>query len=360
MQFIREIFSKNTYQFINLSTEVFLAIVILVSSFLYPETTHASLFSSIFNSVVGDQVYAKTLDIKDTQNSQNMFTLRAVTNPSLAYSEDRTVLASENSLLAEIGPSGTIRELDDAVNNTQISLYTVRSGDTISQIAKMFNVSVNTIIWANSLGANPVIKEGQNLIILPISGVRHTVKKGETIKSIVARYKADLNEVLLDNDLTISSTLKDGDTIIIPDAEPTEVRPIIKNGVKTTAKLHDANGPSYPGYYSRPIIGGRKSQGLHGYNGVDLAASVGTPIYASAGGIVIASMSNGGWNGGYGNYVIISHTNGTQTLYSHNSVNLVTVGQRVEQGDMIAKVGMTGKTTGPHVHFEIRGAKNPF
>jgi murein DD-endopeptidase MepM/ murein hydrolase activator NlpD len=91
-----------------------------------------------------------------------------------------------------------------------------------------------------------------------------------------------------------------------------------------------------------------------------LAAPVGTLIKASAAGKVISSINNGGWNGGYGNYVIIAHDNGSQTLYAHNQKNFVTVGERVEQGEIIAKIGMTGKTTGPHVHFEIRGAKNPF
>jgi murein DD-endopeptidase MepM/ murein hydrolase activator NlpD len=109
----------------------------------------------------------------------------------------------------------------------------------------------------------------------------------------------------------------------------------------------------------RPVSGGRESQGLHGYNAVDLAAPVGTPIYAAAEGTVIVSIM-GGWNGGYGNYVVISHPNGTQTLYAHAKETLVIPGQHVEQGQLIAKIGMTGKTTGPHVHFEIRGARNPF
>lgn len=360
MQFFRHIFSKNTYLALNLSKEVILALIIVVLPIFYPKTVHASFFSAIFGDIAGDQASAKALDTSDTLNSQNMPVLKAVINPSNVISDVQPVIISQNSLSAEIGPSGTISEIEDPVN-TQISLYTVRKGDTLSEISHMFEVSVNTIIWANSLGRNPILREGQNLIILPITGIRHIVKKGETIKGIVQKYKADLNEVMLDNDISINSVLNEGDTIIIPDAEPTVETQV--SGVKTqrtTARLHDANGPSYPGYYMRPIVGGRKSQGLHGYNGIDLAASVGTPIYASAGGTVIASMTNGGWNGGYGNYVIISHSNGTQTLYAHNSVNLVSIGQYVDRGDMIARIGMTGKTTGPHVHFEIRGAKNPF
>src|SRR5690606_1590516 len=100
------------------------------------------------------------------------------------------------------------------------------------------------------------------------------------------------------------------------------------------------------------------TQGLHGYNGIDLGAPVGTGVYASAGGSVILAKSSG-WNGGYGNYIIISHDNGTQTLYSHLSSVNVSLGQRVSQGDLIGAVGSTGKSTGPHLHFEVRGASNP-
>ena len=110
------------------------------------------------------------------------------------------------------------------------------------------------------------------------------------------------------------------------------------------------------GYYIRPIVGGRRSQGLHGRNAVDFAAPTGTPILASAAGTVVFS----GRNGGYGNLIVIEHNNGTQTAYAHNSKNLVKQGDVVEQGDIIGRVGSTGKSTGPHVHFEIRGAKNPF
>ncbi|MEK7135159.1 MAG: M23 family metallopeptidase, partial [Patescibacteria group bacterium] len=108
-----------------------------------------------------------------------------------------------------------------------------------------------------------------------------------------------------------------------------------------------------------PIRGGLKSQGIHGHNGVDLAAPVGTPIVASADGKVILSRT-GGYNGGYGTYVVISHANGTQSLYAHMSANNVAVGEVVSQGQVIGAIGMTGKTTGPHIHFEIRGARNPF
>ena len=113
-------------------------------------------------------------------------------------------------------------------------------------------------------------------------------------------------------------------------------------------------------YYSWPLAGGSITQGLHGWNAVDIGAPSGTPIYAAAAGTVIVARSGGGWNGGYGNYVVVSHPNGTQTLYAHMSRVSATVGAHVGQGETIGKVGMTGEATGPHIHFEVRGAVNPF
>jgi len=353
MKFFRYTFSQNTYSSINLSKELFIAFFIIILPLFYPQTANASLFSFI-SDMATDKASAKTFDIQDAPNSQNMTVLKAAlnSNPHPNIPNEQRISASENIFLAEIGPSGTISDIENPIN-TQISIYIVRSGDTLSEIANMFDVSVNTIVWANDLGKNKTIKEGQTLVILPISGIKHIVKKGDTIKGIVAKYKADIDEILEYNNLSINSVIAEGDVIIVPDAEPTY-------DTKSSSVNVSSKVPSYVGYYMRPVYVGRKSQSIHGYNGVDLAAPVGTPIYASAGGVVIVSTSDGSWHGGYGNYVVISHPNGTQTLYAHNSTNLVSVGQRVEKGDMIAKLGITGKTTGPHVHFEIRGAKNPF
>lgn len=357
MEFLTKFGYKKICSNINKITIVAIATVCYLSQ---PKMVEAGIFSAL-TELGGDKVSAKSIDISSS-NSQDMFLLEAPANSDLNpnKSDKQPILAFGNALSAEIGPQGTVSDIESRVSN-EISIYTVRKGDSISSIADMFDVSINTIIWANELGRNTSLSEGQTLVILPISGIKYTVKKGDTIKGIVFRYKADLDEVLQYNDLTLSSPLIVGATIVIPDAEPSyvEAPKTIKTKVPTN-KAHDTNGPFYPGYFIRPIAGGYKSQGLHGYNGVDLAAPVGTPIRASAGGKVISSISNGSWNGGYGNYVIIAHDNGTKTLYAHTQKNFVKVGDIVEQGEMIAKIGVTGKTTGPHVHFEIRGAKNPF
>lgn len=258
-----------------------------------------------------------------------------------------------SALEPEVGPLGTTRDLEDLPASDQISIYVVRPGDTLSEIAEMFRVSVNTIIWANDLRRATDIKEDQVLVILPITGIRHTVVKGETLQSIAKKYRGDLEEIVRFNGLKTDAALAVGAVIIIPDGE------VSAPAAPGQPRFVRGGGPEYVGYYLRPIRGGIKTQGLHGYNGVDLATAAGEPIYAAAAGRVIISRASG-WNGGYGNYLVIEHTNGTQTLYAHNQSNIVSVGQRVVEGQVVGYVGSTGKSTGPHVHFEVRGAKNPF
>lgn len=250
----------------------------------------------------------------------------------------------EGEFFVDLGKSGT----------GQISVYTVRKGDTLSEIADMFDVSVNTVIWANDLRGSR-IKEGQELVILPLSGVRHIVKSGDTIASLAKKYKANQDDIISYNGLSSNAKLAVGDEIIIPDGEMTSSSGSTSNIVTKVV----SGFKEYVGFYLRPIVGGKRSQGLHGHNAIDLAAPIGTPIVAAADGTVVVSRKSG-YNGGYGVYIVISHSNGTQTVYAHMSTNNVSVGQQVAQGQVVGAIGMTGNTTGPHVHFEIRGARNPF
>lgn len=284
-------------------------------------------------------------------NSQTMDLLEGYLNINPAGTGGAVVAIVDNSALSSADDSGAFIDLGRS-GTGQILLYAVRSGDTLSGIAEMFGVSVNTIIWANDLKSK-TLKEGQELIILPISGVRHTVKSGDTLQTLAKKYKADLNDILSYNGLESDAKIAVGDVIIIPDG-------VVSAAAQTSiAKSSSSQSVVASGYYIRPLRGGVKSQGIHGYNGVDIAAPVGTPIVASAGGTVIIAKASG-YNGGYGLYVAIKHPNGTQTLYGHMSKVNVTVGQQVEQGETIGAVGNTGRSTGPHIHFEVRGAKNPF
>lgn len=295
-------------------------------------------------------------------NSQNVVLLEPTTG-SLSTSSPRleieTTITGGSAVLPEAGPLGTAADLkDNQAPSDLISVYTVHSGDTIETVAKMYNVSANTIRWANDLKKGAIIKPGDNLVILPITGIQLTVKKGDTIKGLAKKYGGNFEEIVAYNDLDPAKGLTIGDTIIIPDGEESTIVSSTKPVPKLPAKY---NGPSYAGYYLRPVTNYRRTQGLHGYyhNAVDLAASLGTSVYAAADGRVIIAKT-GGWNSGYGNYIVISHPNGTQTLYGHLSNLNVAVGQNVNKGDTIGGIGNTGKSTGPHLHFEVRGAANPF
>jgi murein DD-endopeptidase MepM/ murein hydrolase activator NlpD len=203
-----------------------------------------------------------------------------------------------------------------------------------------------------------MIRIGQTLIILPVSGVQHLVKKGDTIESIAKKYKGDAAEIRDFNDLSVADVLAVGDTIIIPDGETATI--VFSPGASKSVATY----PSYQGYYAHPLPTVRKkTQGIHGYNGVDLAAPQGEMVLAAAEGTVIISRfrtAGNPWFGGYGNYIVVEHQNGTQTLYAHLHAVYVSVGVRVSKGQPIGEVGSTGKSTGPHLHFEVRGAKNPF
>jgi LysM repeat protein len=191
--------------------------------------------------------------------------------------------------------------------------------------------------------------------VLPVNGVTHTVKRGDNIITIAQRYRTEANKILSHNNLSPNDIIGIGDVLVIPDGRP---HVPISPSVTPSAPIHSlANISGYFGLPSR----GRITQGLHLYNAVDVGGSnyCNTPIYASAAGTVITSKTSG-WNGGYGKYIKISHPNSTVTLYAHNSQNLVSSGQYVSKGQIIALMGATGRTTGCHVHFETRGARNPF
>lgn len=284
--------------------------------------------------------------------------LSAVQNPDpYANGHGGADVMVNDDVLVSSGPVGDDVIASNKVSTGEISVYTVRAGDTLSHIADMYGVTTNTILWANELTKATAIKEGQNLIILPIAGVRHVVKKGDTISSIAKNYEGDSNEILSYNQLESANDLIVGMTIVVPGGA-LHSAPVIKKATPTRSSGGSALASGVSGFV-HPAPGAVKTQGLHGYNGVDLAASVGTSIRAAAAGEVIVSKSSG-WNGGYGQYIVIKHKNGAQTLYAHLSSNGVGVGAVVSQGEVIGAMGNTGKSTGPHLHFEVRGASNPF
>jgi len=322
-----------------------------------PMSVHAGVFSSLFGVL---PVEEKEVAYISQTNAQTVPLLKAALNadPNPAKGGG-DVIVEEYALVPDGDISGDDDDTNSRTANGEISVYTVRPADTLSQTAEMFGVSAKTILWANDITNSDVIRPGDTLVILPITGVRHVVKDGDTIGGIAKKYDGDVDDILAYNQLSSADEISVGDTIVIPGGEiATPKRTYAAAPVRTSGGSATVSGGGSSGFV-HPLPGAVKTQGIHGYNGVDLAAGVGTPIRAAAAGDVIVAK-NSGWNGGYGLYVVVRHPNGTQTLYAHNSSNAVSVGQHVSAGQTVAYVGSTGRSTGSHVHFEVRGARNPF
>lgn len=258
-------------------------------------------------------------------------------------------------LTVETGAQGSGRE--------GIIEYVTRQGDTLSGLAAEFGISEETILWANNLDKSSVLAAGKTLVILPVSGVSHVVKAGETLSQIVQRYRANLENTLRYNALDNENEVFVGDIIIVPDG---------KMPLPVAQKPIPSYAPVKSGYFIAPLPAGyRRTQGLHWYNAVDLTrGQCGDPIYAAADGIVqkvmLTTSTLRSAFGGAGNHLTLLHPNGVVTSYGHLLGALVTAGQNVTQGQVIAYVGGepgtpgAGRSTGCHVHFQVMGAANPF
>lgn len=335
-----------------------LSLVAILSVFT-PFENHSGFLTGSKNTALAQSNSTEGKGGAIYKNIQTFTILSAARNidPNPARGGGGITIVDDLALVSEDGPEGTgIDIISKKPSSDQITLYIVREGDTLSAIADMFEVSPNTLRWANNVSPKSTIQPGDSLIILPMDGLRHTVKSGDTLASIARTYDADAEEILIFNGLEEDTPLEKGSTITIPGGEMPAPK-VQKPSVKHTQNGDPSSTKS--GSLIRPIIGGVRTQGIHGYNAIDLGAPVGTGVRAAAAGKVILSRA-GGWNGGYGNYIVIDHGNGTQTLYAHLSANSVGVGEYVAQGQTIGAVGSTGRSTGPHLHFEVRGAKNPF
>ncbi len=284
-----------------------------------------------------------------------------------------TALEKENVKLEQINPSASGEVTPTTVEVTvgedsgtkvlnqdgAISEYVVVAGDSVAGIAQKFNITVETILWANDLKKNSPVQVGQKLVILPVSGVSYKIKSGDTIGEISEKFHISQKELSEFNDLTDGMLLV-GETIVIPGGKLTAPVVVSVKVDADTVSVKTDSTTKASGYFSRPVASGLRTQGIHGHNGIDIAAPEGTPIIAARDGYVSLARGGDGWNGGYGNYVVVTHENGVQTLYAHMSSIDVLQGQKVNRGQKVGGMGNTGQSTGVHLHFEVRGAKNPF
>lgn len=271
--------------------------------------------------------------------------------------EEANIITYENDALVNRNPLAlnTTGSSETSSAREGIISYTVENGDTVSGIANKFQVSVNTILWANNLSAYSLIRPGNTLTILPTSGVVHKVKSGETVGKIALQYGVEEKDIFSYNDIKSANSLVIGQNIIIP------------GGRKTTTQTAVASKPSTPASVVEKLTTPKKATDSGSsmvwpteghritqyyswrHTGLDIANKTGTPLYAAEAGTVEYS----GWSNGYGYNVLVNHGGGKKTRYAHASKLYVKVGDKVARGEQIAAMGSTGWSTGPHIHFEV-------
>ncbi|MCR4741657.1 MAG: M23 family metallopeptidase [Treponema sp.] len=261
------------------------------------------------------------------------------------YNENLESFLVENSekLEEELVKSETTQEESLITYET----YRVKKGDMIGYIADEFGITQDTIISVNNIKQSRLIQVGQYLKIPSMTGIIYTIKKtGETPATIAEKYEIDAEKCAKVNAMAVNTELTAGASIFVPDAELDWTTRQEINGDLFHRPIHARYWLSSPyGWRDSPFNTGKRS--FHG--GIDMACSKGTPIYASLDGVVTAT----GYNATYGNYVIVAHHSGYKTLYAHMSAITCRKGNFVYTNTMIGRVGSTGMSTGPHLHFTV-------
>lgn len=245
-----------------------------------------------------------------------------------------------------------------------VTYHSVEGGETVSQIAEAYGISINTILWENRITDREYIKPGQKLTILPVTGLAHKIVSGDTVVSIAKKYQADETAIIDANKLADASAITTDQVLLVPNGRmPAPVaQPVARFASSAGDSGSVPDGVTAPrgGKLLWPTVSKKINQYFtYRHRGIDIDGNYSSPVYAAEAGRVVSS----GWGGGYGLHVVIDHGNGMQTLYGHTSKSFVRPGQFVEKGQTIAMQGCTGWCTGVHVHFEvfIRGVKvNPF
>lgn len=281
----------------------------------------------------------------------------------------------------------TRRKIIVAANNekfepVKVREYVVAPGDSLWSISHNLNVDTETIRGSNNFRTSSALKPGVKLRIPNQDGIFYTLKDGETIEEVAKRYRVSKSKVYLVNEGVNMAALKAGDEVFLPGAKPEALREVkpapklaeskkaepVRKSQPVPAKPEKrqrgeiavrASGFRWPimgrinspfGWRTHPVT---RRRDFH--TGIDIKANRNDPIKAAGSGRIAYS----GWMGGYGKVIVIEHNNGQSTLYAHCSTLLFGKGASVSSGQLIAKIGTTGRSTGPHLHFEVRNGSSP-
>lgn len=248
-----------------------------------------------------------------------------------------------------------------AAARTGIVTYTVKEGDTLSDIAARYNVTTQTLVWANESISPHDLKLGQEVRVPPTSGVLHKVKDGETLNGIAHKYKVEPAEITsyANNELLDPNSLAAGQEImVVGGIKPAE--PAVQVAARQPeSQPAAARGEVLPPSPQAPVGGASLQWPTYGpiysffsgwHRGLDISPPHGTPVYAAEAGVVTAASYQ---NDGYGLTVHVDHGNGLQSMYAHLSEVVVRPGESVVRGQHVGRVGTSGRVTGPHLHFEV-------
>lgn len=335
------------------------------------KTTAASLIMSDFDTNIEEELIEESLSpaiLADARQTTQR-------NESVVSKDDNLAEDKQNnnnSIISFNESSDTIlkpNEFENYVSSgtstkpirTESINYSVQLGDTVSSIARNFGLNINTVLWANNLSNYSLIRPGDELLILPSNGLLYTVKSGDNLSKIASTYKIEVTDIMSNNNLSDTVSLKIGEKLLLPGATkiatvykpaPVTSNPsytavsAIKDIVKAPAAQASGDNMVWP------TDGKRITQYFSfRHNGLDIGNKIGTPIYAADAGTI--ELANTGWNGGYGNTILINHGGGKKTRYGHLTKLYVKAGDTVEKGENIGTMGSTGNSTGPHLHFEV-------
>ena len=278
-----------------------------------------------------------------TLNAEDSFDIDSLDTLMKNFALELTSDVDENGLITD--SSGAAISASLLSQPVEYQTYKVKSGDTISGIAKKFGLTnISTLISVNDIGNVRQLGAGQKLKIPSIDGIIYTVKSGDSLQKIATENNIKLENLLDVNELT-TETLTVGQQLFLPGVGLDQKTLQSRMGELFILPISASFRWSSPyGWRADPFTG---VQSFH--TGTDMACPEGTPILAAMSG----KIADVGYNRTYGNYIIINHGNGYQTLYAHMSKAIATKGQYVTQGTKIGLVGSTGYSTGPHLHFMV-------
>lgn len=289
---------------------------------------------------------------------------------SYAIPGDTLVLDDSNYLTKVTPPT----EDSSRLGLNDYAIVTVESGQTLSWIASEYGVSVDTLMWENGISDASRLKVGQNILVPPVDGISYVVQSDDSLEDIASKHKIEVSAIVKQNGLEDRELLA-GMNLILPGAEPYvdpqsaslvvyNAPPVVssdgtvyreanvtRDAPRSAENLEPIVADVNAGGFINPTTG-ILTQGYHaGHYAYDIANRSAPMVGAALGGTVITAKT--GYNGGYGNYTDIDHGNGLVTRYAHFEYLNVSVGDWVNQGDILGRMGTTGRSTGIHLHFEV-------